>query len=134
MSESDFDLWMWYKANDLLDQAEKLHRQFYKPLGSSAQLVWEPPVDVFETDEDFWVIIALPGVDPDQVEIVVESGSLAVRGCRSLPRVCQRAIVHRMELPSGRFERRIELPPGRYRPGEKEFVHGCLMFSLKKLV
>jgi len=75
---------------------------------------WEPPVDVYETAHDLWIVVALPGVGADQIEIAVGDGAVVVAGERRLP-VEARAIIHRLEIPAWRFERRIPLPAGRYR-------------------
>jgi HSP20 family molecular chaperone IbpA len=42
------------------------------------------------------------------------------------------ATIHRLELPQGRFERRIELPAGRYDSVRRTAVNGCLVISLTK--
>jgi hypothetical protein len=49
-----------------------------------------------------------------------------------MPVECRNAIIHRLEIPHGRFERRIELPPGQYEFGRQELAHGCLMIGLRK--
>ena len=42
--------WMWAEAFDLLERADRLHRQFFRFERSAAQAPrWEPPVDVVET-------------------------------------------------------------------------------------
>jgi hypothetical protein len=41
------------------------------------------------------------------------------------------AVIHRMELPQGRFERRVPLPSGRYNV-RRFAANGCLVFSLEK--
>ena len=130
MPERDFHSRLWDTAEDLLDRVQRLQRQMFRPVTSAA---WQPSVDIFETDDLLWVVFALPGVDPSRVELSFESGQLLVRGARSLPKVCQRATVHRMELPYGPFERRIELPLGQYEAGEQHLLHGCLVVSLKRL-
>jgi HSP20 family molecular chaperone IbpA len=38
-----------------------------------------------------------------------------------------------MELPYGRFERRIALPPGRYDTAKRENADGCLLIRLHKI-
>ncbi len=130
MPERDFDSWMWETAENFLDRFQRLQRLMSRPATSSA---WQPPVDLFETDDALWVVLTLPGVDPTAVELSFEGGWLLVRGVRSLPKACQKATVHRMELPYGPFERRIELPPGRYEAGERSLDHGCLIVALKRL-
>jgi HSP20 family protein len=42
-------------------------------------------------------------------------------------------VIHRLEIPYGRFERRIELPPGRYDAVRRELIDGCLTLALRKL-
>ena len=50
MVSNDPKNWMWSEAFEMLDQAERLHRQFFGPsLSTSGNVAWEPPVDVFET-------------------------------------------------------------------------------------
>ena len=45
----------------------------------------------------------------------------------------QRTRIHRLEIPFGRFERRIELPPGRFDVVQRDLIDGCLILGLKKL-
>ena len=42
------------------------------------------------------------------------------------------AAIHRLELPQGRFERRVALPPGRYDSVRRTIVNGCLFITLRK--
>ncbi len=95
---------------------------------------WEPPVDIFETDIDLLVVIALPGVRHNEVKILIDGGELSVTGTRRWPVVCAPVRVHRVEMPHGRFERRLPLPTGFYRLDAHEFVDGCLLLKLGKLV
>ena len=60
------------------------------------------------------VIVALPGVKPEQVEAAIDGGDLVLAGTRTLPAELASAVIHRLELPQGRFERRLALPGGRY--------------------
>jgi HSP20 family protein len=43
------------------------------------------------------------------------------------------AAIHRLEIPYGRFERRIPLPPGNYRLHEQFLEDGCLVLVLRHL-
>ncbi len=62
--------WMWAQACELLDQAERMHRQFFRLASPTpARAVWEPPVDVFEDEREVVVIVALPGVSPERIEV-----------------------------------------------------------------
>ena len=61
-----------------------------------------------------------------------EEAGLVVRGERPMPSVCQRAAIHRLEIPYGRFERRIALPPGSYRLHEQLLEDGFLIVVLRQ--
>jgi len=126
--------WMWSEALQMLAQAERLHRQVFTPVPSQRGASWEPPVDVLETKDAVLILAALPGVDPDQVEAVIEDGVLVLSGERSLPDEVKTAVIHRLELPQGRFARRIELPAGRYDKVRSFAANGCLVVRLNKVV
>src|SRR5579863_8124506 len=106
--------WMWSEAFEMLARAERMHRQFFQPSGAPSSVAWEPPVDVLETERAVLVLVALPGVDIDEVKAVINQGELFISGIRTYPAEMRTATIHRLELPQGRFERRIRLPPGRY--------------------
>lgn len=126
--------WMWSEAVEMLTRVEQLHNALFRPRGASRLTVWEPPVDVLETDYEVLVLVALPGVSPDRVEAVIEDGSvLLIAGVRAVPPQLRTAVIHRMELPQGRFERRVPLPPGRYASIRRAFADGCLVIALEKL-
>jgi HSP20 family molecular chaperone IbpA len=112
----------------MLARTDRLHRQGFAPSHA-----WEPPVDVLETEADLLVVIALPGVAPDEVQIVFAHGELTVRGTRRWPCLQRPARVHRVELPHGRFERRLPLPQGDYQLAHQEHRDGCLILTMRKL-
>jgi HSP20 family molecular chaperone IbpA len=124
---------MWSEALQMLAQAERLQREVFKPVQSPRGASWEPPVDVLETKDAVLILAALPGVDPDQVEAVIEGGTLVISGERTLPDEVRTAVIHRLELPQGRFERRVELPPGRYGAVRSITANGCFVVSLTKV-
>jgi HSP20 family protein len=124
----DFD-WMWSEACDTLVRAERLHRQFFQPRRPGT---WEPPVDILETEREVLLFVALPGVSLDKVEAVIEGADLLIAGTRILPSQLRTAVIHRIELPQGRFERRVRLPPGRYRDVTRSAADGCLVITLLK--
>jgi HSP20 family protein len=53
-------------------------------------------------------------------------------GQRVLPPELRIATIHRMELPQGRFERRVPLPLSRYDQVRRGTANGCLVISLRK--
>jgi HSP20 family molecular chaperone IbpA len=124
--------WMWSEAFEALARAERLHRQFFPPTRSLSPVAWEPPVDVLETDHAVLVLVALPGVDLGEVKTLIDQGELFISGIRTYPAEIQTATIHRLELPQGRFERRIRLPAGRYSAIHRSASNGCLLVRLQK--
>lgn len=133
MSSKDPVNWMLAEAVDLLARAERLRQQFFslRPSANSRETCWEPPIDVLETDREILILVALPGVDPNQVEAVIDSGTLIISGRRVLPVELRNARIYRLELPQGRFERRIVLPTGRYAVS-RFAMNGCVALRLSK--
>ena len=132
MSLHDLDAWMWADACAMLDRADRLYRQFFRPVDlQSRPPTWEPPTDVYETRHEFKIMMALPGVKPEHLQVMLEDTHLLVSGKRHLP-ISAEAEIRRLEIPYGRFERRLELPMGDYEIGDREFVNGCLLITLQK--
>lgn len=126
--------WMWSEAFAMLARAERINREIFRPVGSASRLpAWEPPVDILETAREVLVLVALPGVNSDRVEAAIEGSDLVIAGTRVLPRELQTAVIHRLELPQGRFERRVRLPGGQYRGVRRSTANGCLLITLDKV-
>lgn len=117
----------------MLARAERLHQEFFRPAGLVSRLpTWEPPVDILETELEVLVLVALPGVRPDRVEAAIDGNDLVISGTRVLPDELRTAVIHRLELPQGRFERRVRLPAGRYSAVRRSAADGYLLINLKK--
>ena len=126
--------WMWAEACQMLEQAERLHRQFFRlsaPRG--ARTAWEPPANVFEDDESYTIVVALPGCAPDCVEVLLDSSSIVVRASCDLPFGRQAKSIRRLEIPYGYFERRIQLPAMAFEVVQREIANGCLTLTLRKV-
>jgi HSP20 family molecular chaperone IbpA len=133
MPTRNISMWMWTEARDALARAEQLHRRFFELASSARTPVWEPPADVLETRDGLLITMALPGVPAHAVEAAFDGDALVVVCERTLPPETQRAAIHRMEIPYGRFERRLTLPMGRYVLVEQDMENGCLVIRLRKL-
>ncbi|HEV8724555.1 MAG TPA: Hsp20/alpha crystallin family protein [Candidatus Binatia bacterium] len=137
MASHDWDFLIWHRANDLLQQAERIHRNFLQVAAGAhyrAPHGWEPPVNVVETEESLWVISALPGVATDRIDVRLEGRELVITGERPLPRCCDDGEIKIWEIPLGRFERRLRLVGGE-KPlsvGEISFHDGLLIIEIKK--
>ncbi|MFA7527773.1 MAG: Hsp20/alpha crystallin family protein [Ottowia sp.] len=125
--------WMWADALAALEQVERMKREFFQPVPAPAP-TWEPPADVLETEHEVLIYVALPGVAADAVSAAIDGSALVVSGQRApADALCRGAAVHRLELPYGRFRRRIPLPPGRYAVARVSTEYGCLVIRLQKI-
>ena len=127
-------MWMWAEACRLLEQAERRHRQFFR-LGDlgGAQFAWEPPVDIFEDEGEILIVIALPGVPAERSDVSIDARTVVVRARRQIPFGARSATIHRLEIPHGYFERRIQLPATQLELGARELIDGCLILSMRKV-
>ena len=124
---------MWAEALELLQDAERLQRQFFQVGALHGAPCWEPPVDLYENGDELRLLVALPGVTPQQLEVVLAPSLIIVRGERPLPANSRRAAIHRLEIPYGQFERRIALPAGQFELVDQRLEHGCLALELRRL-
>src|SRR6185437_9351093 len=122
MPPRDLETWMWAEACEALARAERLQRSFFRLGSSQPQPTWEPPVDLFETERELRILAALPGVTARAVEISVDGELLIIAGERPAPPEQRAAVIHRLEIPQGRFERRIRLPAGRFKLSRHEMT------------
>ena len=123
--------WMWAQACELLDRADRMQRSFVRYVGPSADAaVWEPPVDIQETPGGLHFVFALPGVNPEHIDVSLEPNALTVSAIRPAWLGSSDSVVRRMEIPHGRFIRRIALAGARFRLGDTRYLNGCLEVRL----
>lgn len=79
-------------------------------LDQSAARPWVPPVDIFETENE-WVLKAdLPEVKMEDVDIQIENGTLTLKGERKFQKDGNGKGYHRVERSYGSFARYFTLP------------------------
>jgi HSP20 family protein len=134
MSQDDLRSWMWNEALVMIERAEQIHRKFFEPGFPEIETsCWEPPVDIFESERELWIVAAVPGVDLNDLHVLAEDGMIRITGQRRIPAVARDFAIHRLEIPHGRFERRIRFPNRRLRLDRSELVNGCLTIRFAKL-
>lgn len=70
---------------------------------------FRPSIDVYRDDSGVIVIVELPGIEQDDVQVSVERNRLRIAGTRRTPRP-QGADPLRLETDCGPFERVVEIP------------------------
>jgi HSP20 family protein len=105
----------WDPFRDLMSIQNELNRLFGRTYGGEAGAPaatgsWVPPLDVYETKEDFIVTMDLPGIEPDSVDVTVEDSTLTVSGSRELSSETREENYLRVERRYGQFSRSLSLP------------------------
>ena len=102
----------WLGARQLQNDINRLFSSWVTNDSSGVTADWIPSVDINEFDDKFQLYVDVPGVDPKDVEITLESGVLTITGERIMraEMETEKAIHRRTERGSGRFYRRFILP------------------------
>ena len=126
--------WMWAQACEMIEQAERMHRQFFRLAASGrTRVTWEPPVDVFEDELEVVVLVALPGVPRARDRGDGGSGR-ARRARRAEPAVRGVAARDAAAGDSLRvFRAAHPVARGRLEAGTREVRDGCLILRLRKV-
>lgn len=92
-----------------------------------------PPVDVHETDEAYTISMAVPGVNPDDINISVQGRTITVSGQVERHWQQEHAHVHYREIETGRFSRSFTLGNDvDVDQTEASFQNGILTLTLPK--
>ena len=79
------------------------------------------------------LIVALPGVAPEHIQIEFSGNLIQISGERSLPSLSKQTQLLRFEIPHGVFERRVVLPEGSFRLVSQQVRDGCLFLNFQRL-
>jgi HSP20 family protein len=124
---------MWSEALAMIERVENLRRSFFEPAFSSIERAfWEPPLDLFESEREFCIVAALPGVAVEDLHVSIDGDILRIAGQRRLPPAARAAVIRRLEIPHGKFERSVRLPAHRLTLARSELADGCLIVHLAK--
>jgi HSP20 family protein len=108
-------------------------RAFAGPADALSARAWSPAVDVYETDQEVVLKAELPGVDPKDVDVRVEEGTLYLKGERKLEKETKEEGYQRVERCYGSFMRSFPLPAGvDADKATAEYKNGVLTLTLPK--
>jgi len=106
----------WSPSRDLMDRGwnlEQFFRDFMEPAEFSEEgYCTSPPVESFRHNGSFVVRVDLPGVNPQDLHLTAEAGSLTVEGERKRSGEIGEDALFRDELCYGSFRRSVEIPEG----------------------
>ena len=71
---------------------------------------WAPQVDLAENEDAFLVVVDIPGVNPDDIDISLNNGILTIKGDRSSEQSIKENSLTRRERRHGTFLRQFNLP------------------------
>lgn len=93
---------------------KSIHPEIEALLTSIAVIVnknsWKPPVDLIAEDGRYIMAMELPGISPDELEIIIESSFLTIEGIRRVPFLADPDKYIIAERKASRFYREIPLP------------------------
>lgn len=109
------------RHTDLLHRFQEDFNQLTRAMGEhwpslfdeESELVgrhWSPAVDMIEENGQFLVKADIPGVNPKDIEVTLDNGSLVIRGERKWEKEEEKEGYMRSECAHGTFYRRFSLP------------------------
>lgn len=108
---------------------DSLSRLFSEP----ASRPWSPPVDIYETENELVLKADLPEIDPKNVGIQLENGTLTLKGERKFEEQNNKRGFHRIERSYGSFVRAFSLPESVDSEKVKaDYKNGVLTVTLPK--
>ncbi len=71
---------------------------------------WRPAVDIIESRDEYRLLLDMPGIDPETIEITEEKKVLSIKADKPAADVKEGAAVTRSERKSGSYQRQFTLP------------------------
>jgi HSP20 family protein len=130
----------WDPVRDLLTLQERMNRLFEESLSRGRpqepaidSSAWSPLADVYETPDSFVVLLEIPGLSEEDVDVDVEADQITLRGERRMTSQARPESFHRMERSYGHFSRTFrfdaEVDPAEVKA---RFGDGLLRLDLPK--
>lgn len=92
---------------------------------------WHPAADVFEDEQGYIIVLDLPGIERQALDVSLDNDRLTIKGARA--GVAESGHRRRSERPSGRFLRSFSLPAIVDREGiSADYKDGVLRLRLPK--
>lgn len=90
-------------------------------------------MDVYDRSHDVVVVVELPGIEGDRIEVKVEKQILQIKGMRKRCVPDGARGVRQLEIPYGAFARQVRLGPGFNADGMRvEYADGFLTITVPR--
>ena len=104
-----------------------------RPTMFSAEKVWKPPVDIYETAEEVIVLVEIAGMSKENITVTMENDLLKISGTRPDYSPSAKKRLHQMEIDYGKFERFIKISiPINTNNVSAKYKEGFLQITLPK--
>jgi HSP20 family protein len=133
----------WFD-DEVEEEFKQMRQRMERMLGSLSRpgaatlcgdIGWRPSVDLYETNDEFAVLVEVAGIEPKEVDVVVEREVVRISGNRSRPPDQNVTRVHHMEIDFGPFSHVIRLPaPTDPDVASSSYRDGFLIIRLPKLI
>jgi HSP20 family protein len=128
---------IYFERRDLPDELQRLFDSIWEgPTDRPASAAdCCPPIDVIETESGIEIVVDIPGVQPDAIEIVSARNTLMIAGQKTAPACAHpEAAFHLAERSFGRFARAVRLD-GAFDAGRAtaSFVSGELRITVPRI-
>jgi HSP20 family protein len=124
----------WDPLGDIQREVGRLIESF-EPLQSWSWRIPRqfPPVNLYDAGDRYILTADLPGVQPEDLELLITGESLTLRGERKRPEQIPDESYRRQERPFGRWSRTLTLPEQvNSGAATADFAHGVLTITLPK--
>ena len=92
---------------------EQLFEEFFfmaKSHDFASTTPWQPPTDVYETEKNIIIKMAVSGLLPEDISVLFSDHILTVSGKRGDDSAHQKVCFYQVEIRYGYFERKIKIP------------------------
>ena len=122
-----------YTLHDRMGQVLGRMAAFREEKSQKGKSDWNPSLDFFETEDRFEVLVELPGVSQDDVNVSITENQLVIKGKKQKEQTDETQNLHHSERRYGKFHRVFPLPPNAVADDIKaEFKDGVLKLVIPK--
>jgi HSP20 family protein len=96
---------VYYDPFRIFEQRGRRHR-----LHASANEGFRPDVDIIESSDEYRLLLDLPGIDPQSIDVTEENSLLTIQAEKTAVQLEEGQTLSRSERRSGTFKRQFTLP------------------------